>query len=234
MTTARSISNISRSTIVRTAALGATLAVLSAACSSATEEGIEQLIESQGGGDVEIDLDDGGFSIESDDGSMSVDEDGNFVIEGQDGEVITGQASDDGFTVEGEDGDADFTIDGDDGDVVFESDDGSFEFSEGGDIPDEWPSEVPIPDGLSVTASSFIGDGTTGQSSITGDVDGSPVDYVEAYGAILQGAGFEETGVFTSGDDITATYESAAYTVAVNGLGSTGDQIVTISVFSNG
>ncbi|MEO1058131.1 MAG: hypothetical protein AAFY28_14565, partial [Actinomycetota bacterium] len=208
--------------------------VLFAACSSATEEGIEQLIESQSGGDVEIDLDDGGFSFDSDEGSFSVDEDGNFVVEGEDGEVFTGQATDDGFTVEGEDGNADFSIDGEDGDVVFESDDGSFEFSEGGDIPDEWPSAVPTPENLAVTASSFFGDDTGGQSSVTGNVEGSPVEYVEAYGAALETAGFEETGVFTSGDDITATYESGEFTVAVNGLGSSGEQLVTISVFSNG
>ena len=222
-----------RSRTARAIALGAGVAALTAACSSATEEGIEQLIESQSGGDVEIDLDDGGFSFESDEGSFAIDEDGNFVVEGEDGEVVTGQANDDGFTVEGEYGVADFSIDGKDGDIVVETEDGSFEFNEGSEIPDEWPSDVPVPENLAVTSSSFIGDDTTNQSTVTGDIDGSPVEYAEAYGARLIGQGFEETGVFTSGDDVTATYMSDAYTVGINGIGSTDASFVTITVVTN-
>ncbi|MEM8619160.1 MAG: hypothetical protein AAGF73_05525 [Actinomycetota bacterium] len=228
MTTARSHTSVRRAL-----ALGVGLAGLTAACSSATEEGIEQLIESQSGGDVEIDLDDGGFSFESDEGSMSVDEDGNFIIEGADGEVVTGQAGDGSFTLEDEDGVAEFGVDEEDGDVSVQTEDGSFEFNEGSEIPDEWPSEVPVPEGLTITSSAFIGDGTTGQSTVTGDVAGSPVEYAEAYGALLVAEGFEETGVFRSGDDITSTYMSDAYTVSINGLGSTGESIVTIGVFNN-
>lgn len=228
-------------------------ALVVAGCSSASEEGIEQLIESQSGGDVELDLDgDGGFSFESEDGSFSVDEDGNFVIEDESGEVVTGQANDEGFVVETEDGE---TITGDigddgivvesdegsfsaesdgDGDFVVESDEGTFEFQEGGDLPDEWPSDIPTPDGLTITESAFLGDGTSGQSTVTGSVDDSAADFVNSYGAALQDAGLIRSSFTQDGSDVVATYMSDAFTVSVIGTESTGDQQIVVSVLSNG
>ena len=74
---------MARTTIARTvitlAAAG--LVVGLTACGNATESGIEQLIESQGGGDVDLDLDgDGGFSVQTEEGGMTIDEDGNLSL----------------------------------------------------------------------------------------------------------------------------------------------------------
>ena len=100
MTNKRTIS-VSRGLLVLVA--GATVLT---ACGDSGEQGVEELIEQQSGGDVDINTDDGGIAIQTEDGSMTVDEDGNFVVTDENGETITGNAdSDDGsMTVEGEDG----------------------------------------------------------------------------------------------------------------------------------
>lgn len=51
------------------------------ACGDSAESGVEKLIDEQGDGDGDVDInsDDGGFSIQTEDGSMTVEgEDGGF------------------------------------------------------------------------------------------------------------------------------------------------------------
>lgn len=74
-------------------ALGALL-VTGTACGAAAEKvgerAAERAIEAQGGGDVDLDLDDGGFSIETDEGSASMDVDGNLRVDTEDGSFTAG------------------------------------------------------------------------------------------------------------------------------------------------
>ena len=136
--------------VVTSIAIGA---IVLSSCGKAAELGTEQLIESQSGGDVDLDLnDDGGFSVETEDGSMTVDEDGNFVVTDVDGKAVTGNANEEG----------DFDI---------ESDDGDFRIDSSGEIPDEWPDGVPEPEGMSgATSSVQNADGVLG-ISVTGSAD---------------------------------------------------------------
>ncbi len=60
-------------------------AIADKAAEKATDEAVEQIAEANGGGDVDIDTDDGTFSIQTDDGSMTVDDEGNMVIESDEG-----------------------------------------------------------------------------------------------------------------------------------------------------
>jgi hypothetical protein len=213
------------------AVIGAGL--LAAGCGGSTEEGLERLIESQVSGDVDIDLGDGGFSVDSEDGSFSVDADGNFVVEGEDGQVITGNADGDGnFTVEGEDGEV-ITGSGDgDGDFTVEGEDGSFSVDSSGELPDEWPDDIPTPDDFAIEGASVIEspDGAVitlaGSSSLVGE------DFVAAYGSALEGAGLENLGEFSSPDSASASYQGADWSITV--AASAGEnEGISITVFPN-
>jgi hypothetical protein len=128
-----------------------------------SESFIENQIEQAGGGDVDLDLDgDGGFSIKTDEGELSIktDADGNVSIEGlgDDGEDFSIQSDGNGNVsaegLGGGDGDDDgVSIKSDDGEVVIEGDGTSIIGSQGSDLPDDFPTDVPLPDGLVVTYS---------------------------------------------------------------------------------
>ncbi|MEM1333763.1 MAG: hypothetical protein AAGG08_09920, partial [Actinomycetota bacterium] len=140
-------------------------AVVTVACSGedAAESLIESAIERESGGEVDIDLGDimdgDGFSVETEDGSMTIDEDGNFVITDADGQVITGEANDDGFSVETEEGESSLDID-QDGTITFEDEDGTeMVIEQGTAIPDDWPSNIPRPEGLTIET---VSDSTSG------------------------------------------------------------------------
>jgi hypothetical protein len=83
----------------------------------------ENRIEAEGGGDVDIDFDDGDVSIKTDD-------DGNVSILGS-----------------GQDGDGNIRIDSENGETVVEGDDGTAVFSQSGDLPDASPLRSRYPTG---------------------------------------------------------------------------------------
>ena len=207
---------MARTTIARTvitlAAAG--LVVGFTACGNATESGIEQLIESQGGGDVDLDLDgDGGFSVQTEEGGMTIDEDGNFVITDADGSVITGD------------------VDADGGGINVESDDGSFSAGATTELPDEWPSEIPEPDGLAINSASVIGSDTEQAITVSGSVDSD--EFVDSYGAALDSAGFDEESTFSSNGTINNVYTNGTWTVGIVYFADAEDNQVTVSVYSS-
>lgn len=183
------------------------------ACESASEEGLEQLVESQGGGDVELDLDgDGGISVQTEDGDMSVDEDGNLVITDADGSTVTGN------------------VDAESGDVAFETEDGSFSSGSTTELPDEWPSDIPEPDGLAITTATVIGSDTDQAINISGTIDGE--GFIESYASALTSAGFSEDSTFTSDGTINNVYSNDNWTVGIFYLGDQGENQLNISVYS--
>ena len=201
-----------RRPVITLATIG--IAIAFTACGNATESGVEQLIESQGGGDVDLDLDgDGGFSVQTEDGGMSIDEDGNFVITDADGSVVTGNA------------------DAETGEFVVESDDGSFSSGSTTELPEEWPSEIPEPDALAIVSASVISSDTEQAITITGTSDDE--GFVESYGSVLESAGFDEQSTFTSGDTINNVYSNDQWTIGVIYFGESSDSQVTVSVYSN-
>jgi hypothetical protein len=212
---------MNRPTIRTTAVLTAALALTAAACGDAGEEGIEQLIERETGEELELDLDgDGGISIETEEGAVRIDDEGNVVIEGEDGEVITGNvdAEDGSFTIEGEDGEVvTGNVDGEDGSFTFEGEDGD-EFSmntDEGQLPDDWPSEVPVPEGFEIVSGSSFTSGDDQFLSVFGEAsDGSA--WIAEYGAALESAGFVETSRFSADGDEFVTYEGNGWNVGVN------------------
>lgn len=205
------------SSIFRTslAALGvAAFAVTASACESATERGLEELIESQSGGDVDLDLDNGGFSVETEDGQMSVDEDGNLIITDAEGNVVTGG------------------VDAETGEFNVESEDGSFRTGATTELPEEWPSDVPQPDGLAITAANVINSDDGLGISLTGAVESDA--FVDSYASALESAGFSEQSSFTAEDTVNNTYTNGSWTLGFGYFGGNGDNQVTISLFQEG
>jgi hypothetical protein len=191
--------------ITRSLAIGAGIALLAASCGGGAESGIEKLIEQQGGGDVDLDLDgDGGFSIQTEEGGMTIDEDGNFVITGEDGEVITGSEEDGEFTVEGEDG--------------------SLTISSGEEMPSEWPSEIPQPDDFLIATSSVIGTGDEILIGLVGEASQDAADFVEDYGDALISAGFEQASSFESDGSILRLYTNDTWDVSVTAFEGIEDE----------
>lgn len=194
----------------RLAPFVAGVVLLGGACSNAAESGLENLIEEQGGGDVDLDLDgDGGFSIETEDGSMSIDEDGNFVVTDENGDTITGQADEDGG-------------------VNIESEDGSFTSGSTTELPDQWPAEIPQPDGLAIESATVIG--SEDDQSITVSGTAQSADFVDDYAMQLESAGFTQESTFESDGTVNRVYVNNPWTVGVVYFGD-GDR-TTISVFA--
>jgi hypothetical protein len=163
------------------------------ACGSATESGMERLIESQSGGDVDLDGD-GGFSIQTEEGGIEVDKDGNFVITDERGGVVTGRASDDGgFSAEREDG--------------------SFRVDTSGQFPAEWPSDVPRPAGIGELSSTVQQTGDELLIILSGQANPS---FLEDYAAALRSAGYEQTSRFESQDTSSRVMENRSWSVSIN------------------
>ena len=179
------------------------------ACGDASESGVEQLIESQGGGDVDVNVDDG-FAVQTEEGGISIDEDGNFVITDADGSVVTGNADAEG------------------GGFTAESDEGSFRVDTSGDIPEEWPSAVPRPEGIEEASATVTQSATELAITVTGQVGGS---FVDDYGSTLEAEGYERTSNFESEANITRVYENETWTVSVNSFPGADTSQIAVSLF---
>lgn len=191
------------------AAVGIVIAL--SACGDATESGVEQLVESQGGGDVDLDLDgDGGFAVQTEEGGMSIDEDGNFVITDADGSVVTCNA------------------DSETGGFTAESEDGSFRIDASGEIPEEWPSDVPSPEGIEGASSTVTQSTTELAITVTGQAGES---FVDTYGSTLEDNGFEQTSNFESDANITRVFENETWTVSINSFPDGDTSQVAVSLF---
>ena len=131
------------------------------AADQVAEEAVEQAIEGQGGGDVEIDADGESFSVEGEDGS---------------------------------------------------------EFSVGSDeLPDDFPTEVPIPEGATVESSSTVKtDGKAGWFVALTYADADAGDLADTSKSEMEDAGFEETSTFSADETTTSGYEGNGYTVTVS------------------
>ncbi len=175
--------------------------------------GLEEFIEEQSG--VDIQVGDDGFSFESEDGSFSIDEDGNFTVTDDQGNETTGDvgADGDGFSVE--------------------SDDGSMNVATTDELPDDWPGDVPTPDGLDIeSVASIDADGSV-SFTVMGSVDGDHVAWIEDYGAQLEAAGFERNTFIETGDDVSGFYQRDPYDLYVNSA-SFGSTTISVTLTSTG
>ena len=178
------------------------------ACGKAAETGLEKVIEQQGGGNVDINTDDGGLSIQTEDGSMTIDEDGNFVITDENGESITGNADADSES---------FNV---------ETEDGSFRSGATSEIPELWPDDVPTPDDLAIIAAFSVDTPDGASIQLTGSSN-DPESFVNDYIAQLESAGFvSETSAQYDGEESWTAVLRGTHTVVVTVIAYPDDDAV--------
>lgn len=208
------------------------------------EEGIEQAIEQDSGEEIELDFDagDGEFSIRGENGeelSINVDgDDGEIDITATDGEGedlnINVEQGEEGVVITGNDGgDADVTLTQDGEGVSITGTDGdgeALDINTGAEIPDDWPKELPIPEGQVTNGASVVEGGgqvftlVTSVDDPTGAHD-SYVDQLESKGWTI------EQTVTQTGMTFTAV-SSERWTGVVQGETSIGQLIVIFEAVS--
>lgn len=165
------------------------------------------------GNDFSLDADEGGVDIESDQGSVNIDDDGTFVATDENGEVVTG----------GADGDGGFVVENADGESVFSTSEG---------IPDEWPSDIPRPQGLTNISGTYFAEGDESGILVTGTASDGLTESFEAYTSALASAGFEEESTFSQGDEAaSATFVRGEVRIAVSiqSVGDAAEMIISIN-----
>jgi hypothetical protein len=177
---------------------------------SALEEAIAEYLD----GDIDIEFGEDGFSVESEDGSVSIDGDGTFTVIDEDGDQTTGEID----------------IDADGGDLSIDGQDAGVEFSTGSELPEGWPTDVPVPDDIDITSSTSLDEDGAASIILTGTSPGDPVGWANAYGEQLQDAGFSEESRFEADDDVTAFYLDDTWNVAVIATSVSGSTSVSVSV----
>ena len=119
----------------------------------------------------------------------------------------------------GADGDVDVDIDNDGGEITIDSDDGSVTISSGGDLPDNWPDQVPVIDGKITGSSAITVDEGTSYSVVI-EVSGSVSDIFDRLKSDMEAANFEKDSesTFSTGDGTfsTATFTSAEHQVIIS------------------
>lgn len=250
--------------IALSATAAAVLAVTASGCGAiverASEAAIERAVESENGGDVEIDFDsgDGTFRVESSEGDItfSADDDG-ISIDGTDangddfsldadeggiqgesdagGSIDIDQDGDGTITATGDDGEVtefDIDTDGENGRVVVQSDDGESVFRSGQGIPEQWPGGVPRPDGLTDVNSSYAADSATVFIVVAGQSSGGVDEFADAYISDLEAAGFVEESNYSDQSSRSGTFTRGGENVALNvsSLGGGTDVALTYAL----
>ena len=211
-----------------TAMVLAGAALLLAACgdSNSSERAIEEILEDATGQDAEIDLSDGEIRVQTEDGEVEInidEEDGSFEMSVDGSQVVDAQVDgDDGeINIQTEDGEATIDVDGEgDGSLEITGEDGGTAIdvnTSSGEIPEEWPDEVPEPDGLAIENSSTFASGDDIVLSVTGTAD---QEWVEDYGAAVESAGFDESSRMETQDSLNLFYEGNGWVVTVVGADS--------------
>lgn len=128
----------------------------------------------------------------------------------------------------GADGNADVDIS--DGEMNIETEDGSFSVGSG-EIPDSWPEDVPLPDGLEVLSAMDMGSDGESMINVSGTTDMTPDEVTAFYESGLDG--WSESDSFSSraeeGGMSSVSYEQDGRTVGVTILDDP-DEATTLSL----
>lgn len=210
-----------RNNTVRVAMAVVALGLAGAGCADKIGESIaERAIENacrEEGQSCNVDIDGDSVVLQTEDGTMSVDEHGNAVIVGADGKTVNVNADDDGnMTVTDESGSVVVQQDGDT--LTMTNEDGDAVFSSNGDVPAEFPANIAIPAGATVSGSSVVGD--------LASPGGFVMLYLSVPGELAAVTGEAATGLEAAGYTATSktdTPDGSMYTYSGNG------QVVTLT-----
>lgn len=195
-------------------AVAAVVAVAGCSGEDVAERLIEEGVEREAGGDVDIDFDDGNIRIETDEGvvEMTADGDGNISIEG-----------------EGADGD--FSIDSDDGVTVIESEDGSAVIAGGAGVPDDFPASVPLPGGFDPEFSQSMSSDQGSGWVLGGPIEMTAAEVADSYFSALESAGFERLTVTETPESVIFGFDDGEYSVSgLAGDDGSGETFFNITV----
>ena len=141
---------------------------------------------------------------------------------GRAGTPIAPERADEGTLTVEQDGDS-ITVDSSEGSATITG--------EGGELPEDWPAVVSVPEGGEILSSASVSD--TGQAGWTASInypDSSAEDVAKEMADSLEGSGFTSVAQYTTGDGFAASYQGSGLMVStavtVDGDGAT--MIVTV------
>jgi hypothetical protein len=208
-----------RTTTAATLLAGAALVLTACGDSSPSEGAIEEILEDATGEDADIDLSDGEIRVQTEEGEVKIDideDDGSFEMSVDGSQVVDAEFD--------EDGEGSMEISGEEGE-------GSIDVSTGsGELPDEWPSEIPQPDGITIEGSSTFSSGDEFVTSVQGTA--SP-EWIESYGASVESAGFSQSSRMETQESLNLFYEGNGWAITVfgaDGGDGTWDVVVSATV----
>lgn len=153
-------------------------------------------------------------------------------------EQVTGgdvELGEDGVSIETDEGSMSVN---EDGELTMETDDGTFE-SRTGQVPDDFPSVVPLLDGGELMAGTRIEDDENGVVwSVSWQfTSGDPLTALDEHVQVMEDAGFTQEEEFSSstgeGGMAGVVMVGSGYRVQLSSLGETDDFIVGYQVFED-
>ncbi len=219
---------MNRTTTATALLAGASLVLAACGDSNSSEGAIEEILEQATGDEADIDLSDGEIRVQTEEGEVQIDfdeEDGGFEMSVDGSQVVDAQVDDESGEINistddgeatidvDEDGDGSMEITGDDGETAIDVNAGS------GEIPDDWPSGIPVPEDLEIEGSSTLASGDDIVVSVTGTAD---ADWIESYGDAVVSAGLSESSRIETEGSLNLFYEGNGWAVTLFGA-DTGD-----------
>lgn len=129
-------------------------------------------------------------------------------------------------------GEVDIDIDDESGSYRVETDEGTVSMSSSGDLPDDWPADVPLPDGFAITGGSSIDGGSSGRIVAVSGTVAMPLADLDAFYANALSTWTEALRATSDSGDgmlLNVTYQRDGQTLAVGGIDRDGQIEVTFS-----
>jgi hypothetical protein len=112
---------------------------------------------------------------------------------------------------------ADIEIDTDSGDIQIQTDEGSLSSTSSADLPDDFPADIPTPEGTLMNSSRIESDGNVVFTLLYNQAGAVTESVYAAYEASLNALGYETTFESVGGGAVTAQISDGTTLVTFNG-----------------
>jgi hypothetical protein len=174
-----------------------------------SDKAAEQAIQdacANSGQNCSVDVNGNAINVSTADGAVSVDANGNVVVKDANGNVVaSGNAGDSSSS------DANSSASGDDQQMTITNGTDTFNIGSGGDIPDSFPSDVPLPDDYTVQTTMDASGIVSVSLLVPTDLAGSTDSVKSAFEA----AGWNTDTAMTSTDGSWFSFTKGTNTVSV-------------------